>query len=135
MTTMLAPALDDLRQRRAHGPPDAEQVDLEDPLPLLACRSPRTVATCDWAMPALATATSRPPKRSTTSATAAIIAPWSVTSAPIPIARSPIRSAASRAWLGVEVEHRDRGAAQVHLRARSRSRSRARRRSPAPPCR
>ena len=55
------------------------------------------VISFDWAMPALATATSRPPKRSTVSATAAIIAPWSVTSAPIPIARSPIRSAASRA--------------------------------------
>ena len=66
-------------------------------------------------MPALATATSRPPKRSTVSATAAIIAPWSVTSAPIPIARSPIRSAASRASLGVEVEDRDRGAAHVDL--------------------
>ena len=49
------------------------------------------------AMPALATTTSRPPKRSTVSATAAIIAPASVTSAAIPIVRSPIRSAASRA--------------------------------------
>ena len=51
-------------------------------------------------MPALATAQSRPPNSSTTSATAAIIAPWSVTSAPIPIARAPIRSAASRACSG-----------------------------------
>ncbi len=49
------------------------------------------------AIPALATAMSRPPKRSTVSATAAITAPPSVTSAPIPIVRSPIRSAASRA--------------------------------------
>ncbi len=56
------------------------------------------MASRDWAMPALATATSTPPKRSTTSATAAIIAPWSVTSAAIPIARGPIRSAASLAW-------------------------------------
>ena len=73
------------------------------------------VAICGWAMPALATATSSPPKRSTVSATAACIAPWSVTSAPIPIARSPIRSAASRACAGVEVDDRDRGAAHVHL--------------------
>ena len=73
------------------------------------------MANCFWAMPALATATSRPPSFSTTSATAAIIAPWSVTSAPIPIARAPIRSAASRGLLGVEVEDRDRGAAHVHL--------------------
>ena len=92
----MAAALDDLRQRRPHRAPDAEQVDLEDPLPLLG-RIARTVAIVRWAMPALATTTSRPPKRSTVSATAAIIAPWSVTSAPIPIARSPIRSAASRA--------------------------------------
>ena len=32
---MLALALDDLRQRGPHRAPDAEQVDLEDPLPLL----------------------------------------------------------------------------------------------------
>ena len=37
----MALALDDLRQRRPHRAPDAEQVDLEDPLPLLGRRSPR----------------------------------------------------------------------------------------------
>jgi hypothetical protein len=58
---------------------------------------PRTVANCFWAMPALATATSIPPSASTISATAFISALWSVTSPPSPIARGPIRSAASRA--------------------------------------
>ena len=38
-----------------------------------------------------------------------------MTSPAIPIARSPIRSAASRASVGVEVDDRDRGAAHVHL--------------------
>ena len=57
----------------------------------------RAVVTVGGAIPALAMATSSPPKRSTTVATAASIAPWSVTSAPIPIALGPIRSAASRA--------------------------------------
>jgi hypothetical protein len=59
----------------------------------------RIVAIEGGAIPALAIATSSPPKRSTTSATAARIAPASVTSAAIPIVRSPIRSAASRASL------------------------------------
>ena len=66
-------------------------------------------------MPALATATSRPPKRSTVSATAAIIAPWSVTSAPIPIARSPIRSAASRASSASRSRTATEAPAHVHL--------------------
>ena len=66
-------------------------------------------------MPALAIAMSSPPKRSTVSATAARIAPASVTSAAIPIARSPIRSAASRGLVGVEVEDGHRGAARVQL--------------------
>ena len=76
----LAAALDDLRQRRPDRAPDAEQVDLEDAFPFLA-GDPRAVANCFWAMPALATATSSPPNFSTTSATAANIALWSVTSA------------------------------------------------------
>ncbi len=66
-------------------------------------------------MPALATATSSPPKRSTVSATAACIAPWSVTSAPIPIARVADPLGRLARLLGVEVDDRDRGAAQVHL--------------------
>ena len=57
----------------------------------------RIVAIDGWAMPALAIATSSPPKRSTVSATAGPHRAASVTSAAIPIARSPIRSAASRA--------------------------------------
>ena len=93
----MAVPLDDLRQGRADRAPDAEQVDLEDALPFLARRYPSPVASFCGAIPALATTTSRPPKRSTVSATALIIAPSSVTSAPIPIVRSPIRSAASRA--------------------------------------
>jgi hypothetical protein len=57
----------------------------------------RAVVTVGGAIPALATAMSRPPKWSTTAAIAAIVAPASVTSAPRPIARGPIRSAAARA--------------------------------------
>ena len=57
----------------------------------------RAVVTVGGAIPALATAMSSPPKRSTTAATAASIPPSSVTSAPTPKARGPIRSAASRA--------------------------------------
>src|SRR4051812_5833833 len=54
------------------------------------------------AMPALATTTSRPPKRSTTVATARCMAPRSVTSADRPIARvswsSPAARSAASAW-------------------------------------
>ena len=109
----LAMALGDLRQRRPHGAPDPHQVDLDDPFPFLGRHRPRSPFS--GAMPALATTTSSPPKRSTISATAAIIAPWSVTSAAIPIARSPIRSAASRASVGVEVERRRPRRPHVHL--------------------
>jgi hypothetical protein len=57
----------------------------------------RKVAVVGGAIPAFAIARSRQPKRSTAAATAAIIAPESVTSAASPIALSPIRSAASPA--------------------------------------
>ena len=112
-------ALDDLRQRRPHRAPDAEQVDLEDPLPLLGRRSPASSPPVGWRDPGVgdgdvepAEALDRLGDRGHASR------PWSVTSAAIPIARSPIRSAASRASLGVEVDDRDRGAAHVHLARR-----------------
>ena len=76
---------------------------------------PRTVATVDWAMPALATATSRPPKRSTVSATArhdrAVVG--DVGADPDRPLADPLGRLAR--LLGVEVDDRDRGAAQVHL--------------------
>ena len=76
---------------------------------------PRTVATCVWAMPALATTTSRPPKRSTVSATAACIAPLvgDVGADPDRPLADPLGRLAR--LLGVEVDDRDRGAAHVDL--------------------
>ena len=68
-------ALDDLRQRRRARCARRRAGRPRRPAPTPRCRSPRTVAICAGAIPALATATSRPPKRSTVSATAAIIAP------------------------------------------------------------
>jgi hypothetical protein len=103
-----------LGQGRAHRAPDAQHVDLEDPLPVLAGDAANG-RDRRLGHAALATATSRPPKRSTVSATAACIAPWSVTSAPIPIAPRADPLGRFAGLLEVEVDHGDRGAARVHL--------------------
>ena len=76
----------------------------------------RKVATRE-AMPALATTTSRPPKRSTVSATARWRAPRSVTSAARPIARESCSweaaravASASRSAIATEAPRDDQGA-------------------------
>ena len=92
----LALALDDLRQRRAHGAPDAEHVDLEDPFPLLAADAAhgRHLLLGDAGV---GDDDVEPAEALDRLGDRRITALWSVTSAPIPIARAPIRSAASRA--------------------------------------
>ena len=70
----------------------------------------RKVATRE-AMPALATTTSSPPKRSTVSATARWTAPRSVTSAATPDGAGVVQlGGRARGGLRVEVGDRDRGA-------------------------
>ena len=67
------------------------------------------------AMPALATATSRPPSSSTVRATAASICSRSLTSAAIAIVRRPIRRAAASVSAASRSTSGDRCAADLHL--------------------
>ena len=92
--------------------------------------SPRSTARCRrWPPPRRGRRSARPSRRPPPRSRA-----WSVTSAAIPIARSPIRSAASRASRGRGRRPRPRRPACASG-ARPRSRSPAPRRSPAPPFR